>query len=73
MEIIEITTEFIKIDQLLKFAGIVGNGSDAKFMIADGLIDVNGERCTQRNKKIRPGDVITIDGDMTLKVKGLLS
>lgn len=72
MQIIEITTEFIKIDQLIKFAGIVGSGSDAKLMIADGLVHVNGELCTQRNKKIRNGDVIEIENSDTLEVKGLI-
>lgn len=51
MEIIEINTEFIKLDQLLKFAAIVTNGSEAKMLILDGMVRVNGEICTQRNKK----------------------
>lgn len=61
MEIIEINTEFIKLDQLLKFAGLVGNGSDAKMMILDEMVCVNGEICTMRGKKIRPGDVVSVE------------
>lgn len=63
MEVIEITTEFIKLDALLKFAGIVETGGIAKLIIADGEVSVNGEVCTMRGKKIRDGDVITIDGE----------
>lgn len=73
MQIIEITTEYIKMDQLIKFAGIVVNGSDAKFMIADGLVRVNGELCKQRGKKIRNGDIIEIRDCEILEVKGPLS
>ena len=60
MEIIEINTEFIKLDQLLKFAGLVGNGSDAKMVIQDEMVRVNGEICTMRGKKLRPGDVVEV-------------
>ncbi len=61
MEIIEINTEFIKLDQLLKFAGLVGNGSDAKRVIQDEMVRVNGEICTMRGKKLRPGDVVEVE------------
>jgi len=70
MQIIEITTDYIKMDQLIKFAGMVQNGSDAKFMIADGLVHVNGELCTQRGKKIRNNDIIEIKDCESLEVKG---
>ena len=50
---IEITTEFIKLDALLKFAALVGTGGEAKFVIAEGLVKVNGETCTMRGKKPR--------------------
>ena len=73
MQIIEITTDYIKMDQLIKFAGLVQNGSDAKFMIVDGLVRVNGELCTQRGKKIRNGDIIEIKNCESLEVKGPLS
>lgn len=71
METIEIKTEFIKLDQLLKFSGIAESGSMAKEMIADGIVLVNGEVCTMRGKKIREGDSVSVefeDETATLKV-----
>ena len=65
---VEITTEFIKLDQLLKFAGIVETGGIAKEIIQNGEVYVNGEVCTQRGKKIRTGDKITLD-DIEVIVK----
>lgn len=59
---VKITTEFIKLDQLLKFAGAVAIGSEAKELILDGQVKVNGEVCTMRGKKIRSSDVVTVDG-----------
>ena len=59
---IRITTEFIKLDALLKFAGVVETGGEAKQVIQDGTVRVNGEICTMRGKKIRPGDVAELDG-----------
>lgn len=61
MEKITINTEFIKLGQLLKFASIVGNGSDAKLIIADGLVKVNGNVVLERGKKIYPGDVVVVE------------
>jgi len=58
---VEITTEFIKLDQLLKFAGITETGGVAKEAIQNGEVSVNGEICTQRGKKIRKGDKISLD------------
>ena len=58
MERIQITTEFIKLDALLKFAALVGTGGEAKMVIADGMVSVNGETCTMRGKKIHPGDTV---------------
>ena len=58
---IKITTEYIKLDQLLKFSNIAENGAMAKEMILDEIISVNGEICTMRGKKIRPGDVVVAD------------
>lgn len=60
-EQIRITTEFIKLDQLLKFSGAAEIGSEAKQMILDEIVKVNGEICTMRGKKIRAGDVVEID------------
>ena len=61
MERIKINTEFIKLDALLKYAALVGTGGEAKSVIAEGLVSVNGEVCTMRGKKIRPGDVVGFD------------
>ena len=61
METIAINTEFIKLDALLKYAALVGTGGEAKMAIAEGLVKVNGEVCTMRGKKIRPGDTVAFD------------
>ena len=62
MEKITINTEFIKLESLLKFAGLCMSGGEAKNVILDGLVKVNGEVCTMRGKKIRAGDTIEYDG-----------
>ena len=62
MTTIEITTEFIKLQDLLKLAGAVYTGGEAKAMVQDGFVSVNGEICTMRGKKIRPGDTVTYEG-----------
>ncbi len=67
-QIIFIDTEFIKLQDLLKFAGLVETGGQAKILIQDGYVTVNGEICTMRGKKIRNGDVVTLDDD-TLEVR----
>ncbi len=56
MEKIAIDTEFIKLESLLKFAAAVGTGGEAKLAVNEGLVQVNGEVCTMRGKKLRPGD-----------------
>ena len=56
---IKIDTEFIKLDQLLKFAGLAFSGAEAKSMVLDGMASVNGEQCMMRGKKISPGDRVT--------------
>ena len=61
-EKIKITTEFIKLDALLKFAGAVETGGEAKQAVQEGEGMVNGEVCTMRGKKCRPGDVVVLDG-----------
>ena len=58
---VEITTEFIKLDQLLKYAGIAYSGAEAKDMVVNGCASVNGEVCTMRGKKIRSGDIVTLE------------
>ena len=55
-EKIEITTEFIRLDSAMKLAGCVETGGDAKFYVQNGEVNVNGEICTQRTKKLRPRD-----------------
>ena len=67
-EIIHITTEFIKLEGLLKFAGVVETGGEAQLAIQQGDVSVNGEVCTMRGKKIRPGDVVTLP-DIKLSVQ----
>ena len=57
---ITITTEFIKLDQLLKFSGVADSGSFAKELIWEGFVSYNGEVCTMRGKKVYPGDVIRV-------------
>lgn len=58
---INITTEYIKLDQLLKFSALAESGSIAKDMILDGIVSVNGELCEMRGKKIRAGDSVTVE------------
>ena len=58
MEEIRITTPFIKLDQLVKVAGLAETGAKAKILIDLGDVNVNGEYCTKRGKKIKPGDII---------------
>ena len=59
---IAITTEFIKLDSLLKFAGAAETGGEAKEAVQNGEVLYNGEVCTMRGKKVRPGDKVTYDG-----------
>jgi ribosome-associated protein len=64
-ETIKISTEFIKLEALLKFAGVVETGGEGKVLIQAGGVRVNGEACTMRGKKIRLGDTVTL-GDVKL-------
>lgn len=68
-EKIAITTEFIKLDSLLKFANVCETGGMAKEAIQGGDVVVNGEVCTMRGKKIRPGDVVEVGGQIRLIVE----
>lgn len=56
-----IKEEFIRLDSALKFSGVVGTGGQAKMIIQDGLVSVNGDICTMRGKKIRNGDIIEFE------------
>ncbi|CAH2215333.1 RNA-binding S4 domain-containing protein [Tepidibacter aestuarii] len=68
MKQIKIDSEFIKLDQLLKLADMVGSGGHAKSMILDGEVKVNGEVAYQRGKKIRSNDIVEVD---SIKIKVL--
>lgn len=63
IEIVEIKTEFIKLDQLLKWANFTGSGVEAKMFILDGRVKVNGEIETRRGKKIYSGDIVEFEGE----------
>ena len=60
---IKLKDEYIKLGQALKAAGLVSSGVEAKEVIQEGLVKVNGETCLQRGRKIRPGDVVELDGE----------
>ncbi len=67
---VKISTEFIKLDALLKFAGVCDTGGQAKEDILAGLVTVNGEPCVQRGKKCRPGDRVVCGGQELTVVCG---
>ncbi|MDD6645137.1 MAG: RNA-binding S4 domain-containing protein [Oscillospiraceae bacterium] len=67
-EVIFIETEFIRLQDLLKFSGMTDTGGQAKFLIQEGYVLVNGEICTVRGKKLVEGDKVTLD-DKTLEVR----
>ena len=62
MQTILIHTDFIKLEQLLKFAGLVETGGEAKELIQGGAVTLNGQVCTMRGKKCVPGDVVELEG-----------
>ena len=63
-----ITTEYIKLDGLLKFSGLCETGGEAKQLIQTGAVVVNGQVCLMRGKKIRPGDEVTVSERVVLSV-----
>ena len=69
METVKLRDEYIKLGQALKAAGLVSSGLDAKFVIQDGLVKVNGEVETQRGKKLYDGAVVEFDGEQIKIVK----
>lgn len=69
METIKLRDEYIKLGQALKAAGLVPSGLDAKIVIQDGLVLVNGEVEVQRGKKLHAGDVVEFDGE-TIQIVG---
>ncbi len=66
---VSIHTEYITLKDLLKFAGAVETGGDAGLIIREGRVRVNGELCTMRGKKLRPGDRARIDDETEIIVK----
>ena len=68
MKIVTITTEYIKLQDLLKLADAVSTGGEAKIRVQEGEVLVTGETCTQRGRKIRPGDKVDYHG-MTMGVE----
>ncbi len=62
MNSIFITTEFIKLENLLKLSGSMATGGQAKLVIKEGLVKHNGQVCTERGRKVRSGDTVEFDG-----------
>ena len=69
MEVIKLRDDYIKLGQVLKASGMVGSGVDAKMVILDGLVKVNGEVEYQRGKKIYQGDIVSYNGEEVKIVK----
>lgn len=67
-EIVEITTETITMDKLLKFSGVAETGGQAFVMVEDGVVNLNGKVVTEKRKKVLPGDVVNIDNQIELTV-----
>ena len=64
METIKINEEFIRLDSLMKFSGLCNSGGRVKYLIQNGEVKLNGEVCTMRGKKIRPGDKVEYQNRM---------
>ncbi|MFA5523722.1 MAG: RNA-binding S4 domain-containing protein [Tissierellales bacterium] len=69
MQEVSINTEFIKLDQFLKYVGVAGTGGHSKDMIKNGEVKVNGEIALERGKKIRVGNIVEIAGEGSYIVK----
>ena len=69
MEIIKLREDYIKLGQALKAAGLAETGVEAKFVIQDGLVKVNGQTEYQRGKKLVAGDIVEFDGQQ-IKIEG---
>ena len=67
-ETVEITTEFITMDKLLKFSGVADTGGQAFLMVEDGVVRLNGQRVTKKRKKVHHCDVVNIDDQIELTV-----
>ncbi len=68
MDEVKITGEYIKLDSLLKYANLVSSGGEAKIIIKENQVKVNGEVCRMRGKKIKPGDVVSAAGHKDIKI-----
>ena len=66
---VKLKEEFIKLGQALKAAGLADTGADAKFLIQDGKVSVNGETEYQRGKKLHEGDVVSLEGSVVKIVR----
>lgn len=69
MEKVYIHTEFIKLQQVLKLAGLIDQGSDVKYYLSQGLVYVNNEQASERGKKIRHGDIVEVKGVGAVEVE----
>jgi ribosome-associated protein len=67
-EVIELTSEFIELNQLLKVAGVVDSGGAGKNLVASGVVSVDGKQELRKTAKIRSGQVVTV-GDVRITVK----
>ena len=67
-ETVEITTEFITMDKLLKFSGVADTGGQAFLMVEDGVVRLNGQLVTEKRNRVHPGDVVNIDDQIELTV-----
>lgn len=67
-ETVEIRTEFITMDKLLKFSGVADTGGQAFMMVEDGVVRLNGQLVTEKRKKVHPSDVVNIDDQIELTV-----
>lgn len=68
MDKVYINTDFIKLQQALKLANVVGQGSDAKLLIQEGYVKVNGEVCTMRGKKLKGGEIVNFDDEVEFEI-----
>ncbi len=66
---IEIQTDYIKLDQFLKLSELAQTGGHAKIIIKDGLVKVNGQLCLERGKKLKAGDIITVEDEYVFVIK----
>lgn len=69
METIKLKEEYIKLGQAMKAAGFADSGVDAKFLIQDGLVKVNGQKEMQRGKKLKDGDIVEFEGKQVQIIK----